>query len=112
MNSQVVPSEPLTQVTFVHDYIQLVFQDEGFSLHNAVEVEAAGSRLAQGADGFADSLVRLVGFRVVSASECEFGPLQLCFEGGTKVTVTWKGAGPEAFEFSQGGIVTMVGQNV
>lgn len=112
MSSQVVPSEPLTQVIFVHDYIQLIFQDEWFSLHNAVEIEAAGLRFTQGTDGFADALVRLIGFRVVSASECEFGPLKLCFEGGPNVTVTWKGAGPEAFDFGQGGVITMVGQNV
>ena len=32
------PSEPLSQVVFIHDYLQLVFQDECFNVYNAAEV--------------------------------------------------------------------------
>jgi len=28
MDSRLIPSEPLSQVAFIHDYFQLVFQEE------------------------------------------------------------------------------------
>ena len=48
----------LSQVTFVHDYIQLTFQDVGLSAYNHVTLEANDTRLAQGDIGFCDLLVR------------------------------------------------------
>ena len=38
-------AEPLSQVVFIHDYIQLVFQDTYFNLYNRVSVHRAGCTL-------------------------------------------------------------------
>lgn len=35
-----IPLEPLSQVVFIHDYLQLVFQDESFSIYNLAELSA------------------------------------------------------------------------
>ena len=36
MKVDLQPVEPLSQVVFVHDYLQLVFQDRAFTLYNVV----------------------------------------------------------------------------
>ncbi len=44
------PSEPLSQVVFVHDYLQLIFQDEGFNIYNLSEFERGTDPPAGGLD--------------------------------------------------------------
>ena len=48
--------EPLSQVVFVHDYIQLAFQDTYFSLYNQVTVIRHDNLLTRNDLGFCDEL--------------------------------------------------------
>lgn len=102
MKPNLQPLDPLSQVVFVHDYLQLVFQDEGFSIYNLAQLEHQGTCLLQGAAGFCDGLVGLIGQRVTDVSTTTGTVLTLTFEGGTRLSVLSgeNGArGPEAFEF-------------
>jgi hypothetical protein len=107
-----VPAGPLTQVVFVHDYLQLVFDTGRISIYNRASLDMGARRQRTGEAGFADSLVQLIGQRVLHA---ELEPtLALQFERGSRLVVL-NGPddvkGPEAFEISQdaGGIT--VAQN-
>jgi hypothetical protein len=103
MSPSLLPRDPLSQVVFVHDYIQLVFQDAGFSLYNTTKLTIDGRDVLQGQPGFADALVALIDLRVVSFSTQTDSILELSFEGGAKLEVL-RGEpyarGPEAFQFS------------
>ena len=107
-------AEPLSQVVFVHDYIQLVFQDTYFSLHNRVSVHRAGCTLKDSDVGFADELRRLIGQRVVDTSS-EAGRFSaIKFERGTQVSVSLRcedANGPEAFELGDNNGLCVVEQN-
>ncbi len=109
------PSEPLSQVVFIHDYLQLKFQDEWLSIYNLAEVKRHGLKVSQGQPGFCDAVVALIGQRVVAAdhSDAAFG-LRLTFEEGTQFTVRSDEAaisGPEAFEFNGKNQAPVVEQN-
>jgi len=96
------PSEPLSQVVFIHDYLQLVFQDEYFNVYNAAEVVWNETTLRQGQLGFCDALVSLIDQRVTSVSVSEPYKLSLTFERGFQFHVLSgdeAARGPEAFEF-------------
>jgi len=108
------PSEPLSQVVFIHDYLQLIFQDEGFNICNLAEVERRGVKVAQGHPGFCDAVVSLIGQRVVAASHSDTFALKLSFEEGAQFVVRSDDAaiaGPEAFEFNGKGQPTVIEQN-
>ena len=96
-----VDAEPLTQVVFVHDYLQLVFQGRRVSLYNVVRLHRGGGTLNESDIGWVDELPRLIGQRVVGVS-CEGAVgLTLTFELGTQVSVSLRpedARGPEAFE--------------
>jgi len=101
--SNLVPIEPLSQVVFVHDYLQLVFQDERFSIYNLASVTSGRMTHSQGQAGFADVIVSLIGQRVVSATESPESLLSLTFEGGAHVVVPRQGAAvrsADAFQFN------------
>ena len=97
------PSEPLSQVVFIHDYLQLVFEDEGFNIYNLAEVELRGVKVSQAQPGFCDAVVSLIGQRVTAASHSDAFALRLSFEEGAEFVVRSDDAamtGPEAFEFN------------
>ena len=97
------PSEPLSQVVFIHDYLQLIFQDERFSIYNLAEVEIRGVKMTQGQPGFCDAVVSLIGQRVTAASHSDKCALHLSFEEGAQFVVRSDNAaisGPEAFQFN------------
>jgi len=112
MKPHLVPASPLSQVVFVHNYLQLVFEDECFNIYNRVSLHAQGTDMKQGTAGFADGLVQLIGSRMVG---CETEPaLKLRFESGAELTVLMGDAdvtGPEAFQYTGGGGVYVVKQN-
>jgi len=102
MKPNIIPIEPLSQVVFVHDYLQLIFHGESFSIYNASTFMHNETEISQGAPGFCDAIVGLIGQRVNAASsETEF-PLSLSFSNGARFLVLPEahGArGPEAFQF-------------
>jgi len=102
MKPNLKPSEPLSQVVFVHSYVQLRFQDEGFSIYNVSEIELDGAKLTQGQPGYCDAMVSLIEQRVVDVSESDRHVLVLVFERGARFSVRCDHEailGPEAFEF-------------
>jgi hypothetical protein len=92
------PQAPLSQVVFVHDYLQLVFDDERFSIFNPCLLSVAGRDVRAGTMGFCDSLVALIGQTATRSSTSEL--LLLCFSGGATLTVLRSNSGSvEAFTF-------------
>ena len=107
-------AEPLSQVVFVHDYIQLVFQGTYFNLYNRVTVHRGGCTLGPSDAGFADELRRLIGERVIDtlSEEGQFSAVK--FERGTQVSVSLRAEdanGPEAFELGDNKGLCVVEQN-
>ena len=108
-----LPKSPLSQVVFVNDYVQLVFQDEGFSLYNSVVIQLDAAEYEQGKTGFADALVSLIGRAVVEVGASDEYALLLNFDNGALVQIhKGRGAtGPEAFQFNGAHGVIVVDQN-
>jgi hypothetical protein len=112
MADPLAPPAPLSEVRFVHDYVQLVFQDECFSIYNAFSLHQSGRSLREGEPGFADALVGLIGQSATTAPHG--GPLRIVFQGGTEIRVLvglGNEGGPEAFQFSRNGVALIVEQN-
>lgn len=106
------PIEPLSQVVFVHDYLQLIFQDCAFTLYNLATCSTGSGDFRQGQSGFCDALVSLLGqtARVEALSD----KLLLHFSSGATVSIPISGPdtrGPEAWQFGQLGGPTIVEQN-
>jgi hypothetical protein len=115
MNQKLQPLEPMSQVIFVHDYLQLVFQDDIFTLYNPAEIRCAETQISHGSPGFCDALVALLGRRVTSVSVDHAEPLILSFENGTRVIVPVSGPsarGPEAWKFGKTNGAVVVQENV
>jgi len=108
------PDEPLTQVVFIHDYLQLVFQSQCLSVYNLAQLEQNGTTLTQGASGFCDSLVGLIGCAVVRAHRNDRYKLILEFQNGDKFLIPSAGEyvrGLEAFQFNGSDEFLVVEQN-
>lgn len=112
MQPDLQPEDALSQVVFVHDYVQLVFQDCGFSLYNVVTYCQGATIIRQGRPGFSDALVSLI--NQTASVEAQPGALLLRFAGGGLLSVPTSGPdarGPEAWQFSRLGGPTVVEQN-
>jgi hypothetical protein len=110
----VLDAEPLSEVVFIHDYIQLVFQGTRWSLYNPVSAHRSGCTLTASDIGFADELRRLIGQRVVGTST-ESGQFSaVTFEEQTQVSVSLRredAVGPEAYELGDDKGLHVVEQN-
>ena len=108
------PCEPLTQVVFIHDYFQLVFQGETLSIYNQASLRHGASVLVSGEPGFCDALVALIDQKAKSAASRPGVLLALEFTSGAELHVHTSSASQgqvEAFIFvSQSGEL-VVGQN-
>ena len=113
MPASLIPRSPLTQVIFALDYVQLVFEEERFSLYNSVMVCSGDTGLQRSERGFADALVSMLGKRVISATATEAEPLSIVFTDGTEIRVfkDSEGANPEAFAFTRWDGEIVVEQN-
>jgi hypothetical protein len=87
MSSQVFPRAPLSQVVFVHDYVQLYFQDDILTIYNDISLQQSNAPFRTGAPGFCDALIRLIGASVVRSSSEPGQPLQLWFGSGDTLVV-------------------------
>jgi len=109
------PSDPLSQVVFVHDYLQLVFQEETFTIYNEAEVQTGSESYRTGQPGFRGALVEAIGQRITSASTSNEGKLNLIFEAGLRFSVNTDPASvgsPEAWQFSSPRQLPVAQQNV
>jgi hypothetical protein len=109
MHSNILPAEPLSEVVFIHDYLQLVFQDTCFSIYNAAELRQSSCSLSQGQPGFCDGLVSLIGQPLTTASASP--SLSLTFQNGAVLVVAQSGQGPEAWQYTSLGEPIVVEQN-
>lgn len=95
-----VPKDPVSQVVFVEDYFQLLFQEERFSFFEVVEVATDQRILSRGQPGFCDALVELIGERASSVAMDDAGGLTVVFGSGSALRArSGAGAGPEAWKF-------------
>ena len=101
MDSRLIPLEPLSQVAFIHDYFQLVFQEERLTVYNRAAVVDGESFTRQGTTGFCDKLVELIGQRVVTVEQTDQYVLSFRFSGGPTfhIEANNKLSWPEAFDF-------------
>jgi hypothetical protein len=114
MKPDLQPTDALSQVVFIHDYLQLVFQDCDFTLYNPVSYELDGSTLKQGQVGFCDAVVALID-QTATVHAKESGRLTIQFVRGAAIHVPSSGPhtrGPEAWQFNRIGAPTVVAQNV
>jgi hypothetical protein len=114
MRSELLPLERLSQIVFIHDYIQLVFQHDIFTIYNAAEVSIAKATFQQRSPGFADALLTLIEKRATTVTSSAEYSLQILFENGTLVNVVRGCAGtrgPEAWQFSKLGGPVVVEPN-
>lgn len=97
-----VPKKPLSQVVFVEDYFQLVFQDERFSFYNVVELANEQRVVDCGQQGFCDALIGLIGEQVTSVTVGIDSELTVQFSSGSvlRTHVGSSGACPEAWQFN------------
>jgi hypothetical protein len=114
LNVDMAPTEPLTQVCFVHNYVQLVFQDDCFSLFNDIEIRSESSSFIKGQPGFRDELVQLIGQYVTKATGDGGYCLAIVFENGAvlrTLQLTEDQRWPESWQFNRPPNVIVVGQN-
>jgi hypothetical protein len=112
MDISLQPEDSLSQVVFVHDYLQLVFQDYAFSIYNQATYTLGAIAIRPGEAGFCDALVSLNG----QTTQVDFAgnTLSLRFNSGAVVSVESSGAasrGPEAWQFGWFGGPLVVEQN-
>ena len=92
----------LSQVWFVHDYVQLQFHDDHtINVYNPFVVEANGSSFQQGYFGYADSLVGIIGSKIIRVNYEAEAYFSLSFSCGSTFKINLaKGLVnfPEAFE--------------
>ena len=111
MRPNLLPVDPLSQVVFIHDYFQLVFQDSCFSIYNVAALRSSDVTLQQGRHGFCDTLVKLIGQSLLTAVAHDDSSLTLTFQEGTALSVASVGLGPEAWQFNCAGKSIVVAQN-
>jgi hypothetical protein len=112
MQVDLQPTDPLSQVVFVHDYLQLVFQDCAFTLYNVAVYSKGAVELRQDQAGFCDALVALID--QAARADVLTDKLLLHFSGGAIVAVSTSGPdtrGPEAWQFARSGRPQIVEQN-
>jgi hypothetical protein len=106
-------ADTMSQVTFVHDYVQLVFQDLVMTIYSPIAVMIGATPIVKGDPTFCDRLVALIGSRVESVTDVPIGQLRLRFEGGIDVSVSLRtedANGPEFFQIDRPGFPIIVEQ--
>ena len=106
-------AEPLTQVVFVHDNVQLRFQDLVLSIFSRLTVTQGARALNRPDPGFCDALVSLIEKRVVSTDYSEGEDMRLTFDDGTIIDASLRSedsVGPELFLLERPGLPTVVGR--
>lgn len=88
----------LSEVRFVHDYMQLVFWPYGLSIYAKVIVSTKGRVLFPNDVGYFDSICTLIGQKLVAITRTEGVELEFKFSGGTGILVSLRleeAVGPE-----------------
>ena len=101
MDNRLIPLEPLSQVVFIHDYFQLVFEEERLTVYNRAAGANGESLIWHGTTGFCDKLVGLIGQGVVAVTRTDAYVLCLHFSNGAAfyIEADHEPSWPEAFDF-------------
>lgn len=97
------PAEPLSQVVFLHDYLQLVFGDSSLSIYGPAAITIRDATCVFGQTGFCDAMVSLLGATVLSVAADVAGSLHIQFDSGAKIAVAASGDGPESWQLNADG---------
>ena len=103
--------DALSEVRFVHDYVQFIFGAHTLSLYAPLQVRSEGRPLARHDVGFRDSICSLIGRTLIAVTRHEHEQLEFSFSNGTKVAVSLRSedaVGPEVAELSTSGGEIMV----
>ncbi len=96
--------EPLSEIRFLHDYLQLIFQECLLTINNDPEIRLAnGQVIRRYSAGFCDVLAGLIGENVKTALLVENERCSIEFTGGVELVIPLtKGSAKaaEAFELS------------
>lgn len=101
----------LSEVRFIHDYVQFIFGSHTLSLYAPLRVLAEGHPLAPNDVGFNDRIRSLVGQTLTAITRKEHEQLNFAFSNGTTVVVSLRGedaVGPEVAQLSTPGGEIMV----
>ena len=94
----------MSQVVFIHDYIQLIFQDCIINVYNDSEIIPKNKpAIIKGSTGYADSIVQLIDKKITEVTYSEGEKLSLLFSNGNRFNILLGSSaahGPEAFEIS------------
>lgn len=91
-------AEPLSEVRFVHDYVQFVLWPHTLSIYPRLKVSRGDHVLSPADSGFYDSICSLIGQKVVNVIRVEKAQLEFAFSLGTKLFVSLRpedAVGPE-----------------
>ena len=106
--------EPLSQVIFIHDYIQLIFQEYILSIYNPIEIYVENKTITDGEMGFADALRNLIGNRVIKTNYKQNTSASFEFSNKVKICISLEqndNLGPEAFQLNDSESQILVEQN-
>jgi len=101
----------LSEVRFVHDYVQFIFEPHTLSLYAPLRVLAEGRSLGSTDVGYYDRICSLVGQHLIAVARQENEQLEFAFSNGAKVVLSLRGedaVGPEVAELSTPGREIMV----
>ena len=84
----IVLADPLSEIRFVHSYIQLVFLPHTLSLYPPLQVAINDRVLGAAEAGFYDNLCHLIGQKMVGAVRDPGVQLSFEFSGGTKLLLS------------------------
>jgi hypothetical protein len=93
-----IQAAALSEVRFVHDYVQFVFWPYGLSVYAKVSVSTNGRVLGPRDAGYFDSIYILIGQKLVAVARTEGVELEFEFSGGTSLLVSLRleeAVGPE-----------------
>jgi hypothetical protein len=108
-----IDNEPLSQVVFVHDYVQLVFQDTTLSVYCSMSVTSPRDNIGWHGPGWCDALVALIGHSVSSVDYLPGDHLRITFSDASVLKMCLlasRATSDELFKIDRLGVPTIVAQ--
>lgn len=91
-------AEPLSEVRFVHEYVQFVLWPHTLSIYPQLRVSSQAHIFSASDPGFYDSICKLIGQKLVKVIRIEGVQLEFTFSNGTTFFVSLRpedAVGPE-----------------
>jgi hypothetical protein len=108
-----IDNEPLSQVVFVHDYVQLVFQDTTLSVYCSMSIASPRDSIGWRGPGWCDALVALIGQSVNSVDYLPRDHLRITFSDASVLRICLlasRATSDELFKIDRLGSATIVEQ--